>query len=186
MKQLKVVLFSVAVVLLAASCAAKRPQADVDAANAAFAAAATVKADVYAADSFKAASDANDALTANLNAKEYGKTAALAKTLLDASNKASADANTAIEAVKGEVATLTTDVNALLPVVQEELASAVKAGKKAKVDVKSIKATVDAVAQTLTDAQASTDYADAKAKLSATKDGLTAAQTALEAAGFKK
>ena len=186
MKQLKVVLFSVAVVLLAASCAAKLPQADVDAANAAFAAASTAKADVYAPDSFKAASDANDALTANLNAKQYGKTTVLAKALLDASAKATADTTTAIEAVKGEVATLVTDVIALLPVVQGELASAVKAGKKAKLDVKPIKATVDAVAQTLTDAQASTDFADAKAKLTATKDSLTVAQTTLEAAGFKK
>lgn len=186
MKQLKVVLLSVAVVLLAASCAAKLPQADVDAANAAFAAATTAKADVYAPDSFKSASDANDALTANLTAKEFSKTTVLAKALLDASTRATADADTAIEAVKGEIATLVTDVNALLPVVQGELASAVKAGKKAKIDVASIKATVDAVAQTVTDAQSSTDFADAKAKLAATKDSLTAAQATLEAAGFKK
>jgi hypothetical protein len=186
MKQLKVVLFTAAIVLLAASCAAKLPQADVDTANAAFTEATSAQADVYAPDSFKAASDANAALTANLEAKDYGKTKDLAKALLDASTKAKTDTDTAVTAIKTDVATLSADITALVPVVQDELAAAEKAGKKAKVDVKSIKATVDAVAAVLTDAQASTNFADAKAKLSATKDGLTAAQTTLEAAGFKK
>ena len=91
MKQLKVVLFAAAVAALAVSCA-KLPQADVDAANAAFTAATQAQAEVYAPESFKAASDANAALTANLTAKDYGKTKALAAALLDASNKAKTDA----------------------------------------------------------------------------------------------
>jgi hypothetical protein len=186
MKQLKVVLAIAALTVLVASCAAKLPQADVDAATAALADATTAQADIYAPESFTAASDANAALTANLEAKEYGKTKNLAKALLDASTKAKADAETALEAAKADVTTLTTDVTALLPTVQDELALAKKAGKKATVDVASIKTALDTVAQTLTETAAPTNFADAKAKLAAAKDSLTAAQTTLETAGYKK
>ncbi len=186
MKQLKVVLALAALTVLVASCAAKLPQADVDAANAAFAAATTAQADIYAPESFTAASDANAALTANLDAKEYGKTRDLAKALLDASTKAQADAETALEAAKADVTALTADVNTLLPTVQDELALAKKAGKKAKVDVASIQAALDIVAQTITETAAPANFADAKAKLAAAKDSLTAAQTTLETAGFQK
>lgn len=185
MKYLKVAFPIVALVLLLAACGAKLPQADVDAATAAFGDAKTAQADVYAPDSFKAASDANDALQANLTAKDYGKTKDLAKAVVDASTKAKNDVAAAIEAAKADVAQLISDVNTLLPVVQKDLAMAIKAGKKAKIDVTPIKNTVASVAQTLTDAQANTNYADAKSKLSALKDGLTGAQTALEGAGYK-
>jgi hypothetical protein len=77
-------------------------------------------------------------------------------------------------------------VNTLLPTVQDELALAKKAGKKAKVDVASIQAALDIVAQTITETAAPANFADAKAKLAAAKDSLTAAQTTLETAGFKK
>jgi len=186
MKHLKVLLPLVAVALVLASCAAKLPQADVDAATQAFNDAKAAQADVYAPDSFKAASNANDALKANLNAKDYGKTKDLAKALLDASNKAKADAAAAIETAKADVATLVADINNLLPVVQAELAKAEKAGKKAKIDVKPIKDGLASGAQVFDDAKKSTNYADAKAKLQALKDSLTKAQQDLEAAGFKK
>jgi len=185
MKYLKVVLPVAVLALLVASCGAKLPQADVDAATAAFNDAKNAQADLYAPDSFKAASDANDALQANLTAKEYGKTKDLAKAVVDASTKAKDDVAAGIEAAKADVAQLTSDINTLLPVVQKDLAKAVKAGKKATVDVTPIKATVDSVAQTLTDAQANANYADAKAKLAALKDSLTSAQTTLEGAGYK-
>ncbi len=186
MKQLKVFLPLVAVALVLASCGAKLPQADVDAANAAFNDAKTAQADVYAPDSFKAASDANTALQANLNAKDYGKTKDLAKALLDASTKAKTDAAAAMETTKADVAKLVADINTLLPVVQTELAKAEKAGKKAKIDVKPIKDGLASGTQVFVDAQNSTNYADAKAKLQALKDSLTQAQQGLEAAGFKK
>jgi hypothetical protein len=185
MRYLKVVL---PVALIAASlvaCSPKLPQADVDAANAAFNDAKTAQADVFAADSWKAASDANDALQANLTAKDYGKTKALAKTLLDDSTKAKADAATGLEAAKANVTQLGTDISALLPTVQKELSLAVKAGKKAKVDVKTLKATIDAAPQALTDAQANTDVAAAQSALTTIKTSLTDAQGVLEAAGYK-
>ena len=104
MRYLKVLLPVLALALVFASCAAKLPQADVDAANAAFAEAKTAQADVLAADSFKAASDANDALQANLSAKDYGKTKALAAALSAVAVKAKADAVAGLEAAKADVA----------------------------------------------------------------------------------
>jgi len=185
MRYLKATLTVALLALLFVSCAAKLPQADVDAANAAFADAQTAQAAVYAPDSFKAASDANDALVANLDAKDYGKTKALAKALLDASNTAKTDAATGLEAAQAEVTKLTDDINALLPVVQNDLSLAVKAGKKAKVDVKTIKAGVDGAAQALTDAMALTDAAAQRDALTALSTSLQDFQKTLEDAGYK-
>jgi hypothetical protein len=185
MKYLKVALPVVALALLVAACAAKLPQSDVDAATAAFADAKAAQAELFAADSWKAASDANDALQANLASKSYGKTKALAKSLLDLSAKAKSDAAIGLEAAKGEVAQLVTEVNALLPAVQKDYALAAKAGSKAKVDVKAIKAALAAAPKTLADAQAQTDIAAARAALAALKDSLSGYQQALESAGYK-
>lgn len=185
MKFLKVLLPVVAVALIAVSCAAKLPQADVDAATAAFNDAKTAKADVYAPDSWKSASDANDQLQNNLTAKDYGKTKALAKALLDASTKAKADAATGLDAAKGEVTQLVADVNGLIPVVQKELSLAVKAGKKAKVDVKSIKDGLKAAPKALAAAQAQAEVGDQRTALNELKTSLAGFQTTLETAGFK-
>ena len=184
-KYLRFALPVAALALLLGSCAAKLPQADVDAANAAFAAAKTAQADVLAADSFKAASDANDALQANLNAKDYGKTKALAKTLTDTANKAKADAATALEAAKAEVAQLGTDLAAQITAVQKNYAKAV--AKKAKIDLKAMKAGLAAAPKALADANslASSDVVGADTQLKALKGVLDGYKAALEAAGFK-
>jgi hypothetical protein len=183
MKTLRFALPLVALALVFASCAAKLPQADVDAANAAFAEAQTVQAQVLAADSFKAASAANDALQANLNAKDYGKTKALAKALLDASAKAKADAAAGLDAAKATVAQLGTDIAAEALSVQKNLKAAV--AKKAKVDVKAIKAALAAEPKALADAQALTDVVASETALQALKASLDGYKAALEAAGFK-
>lgn len=110
----------------------------------------------------------------------------MAKALLDASAKAKADAAAAIETAKADVAKLVADINTLIPIVQNELTKAEKAGKKAKLDVKPIKDGLASGTQVFADAQNSTNYADAKAKLQTLKDSLTQAQQGLEAAGYKK
>jgi hypothetical protein len=183
MKYLRFALPVVALSFVFASCAAKLPQADVDVANAAFAEAKTAQADVLAADSFKAASAANDALQANLNAKDYGKTKALAKTLADASAKAKADAAAGLDAAKANVAQLGTDIAAEVASIQKNLKAA--AAKKAKVDVKSIKAGLAAEPKALAGAQAQTDVVASQAALQALKASLDSYKSALEAAGFK-
>ena len=183
MKYLRFALPVVALALVFASCAAKLPQADVDAANAAFADAKTAQADVLAADSYKAASDANDALQANLNAKDYGKTKPLAKALLDASTKAKADAATGLTAAKAEITQLGTDI----PAAVTSLKALVKkpAAKKAQ-DYKAIVAGVAAAPKALADAQALTDVVASDTALKALKASLDGYKSALEAAGVKE
>jgi hypothetical protein len=183
MKYLRIALPLLAFALVLSSCAAKLPKAEVDAANAAFAEAQTAQADVLAADSFKAAVAANEALQANLNAKDYGKTKPLAKTLLDASKKAAADAVSGLEAAKANVAQLGTDIAAEAASVQKNLKAAV--AKKAKVDAKAIKAALAAEPKALADAQALTDVVAAQKALQDLKASLDGPKAALEAAGFK-
>ena len=89
------------------------------------------------------------------------------------------------EAARAEVTKLTDDINALLPLVQNDLSLAVKAGKKAKVDVKTIKAGVDGAAQALADAQALTDPAAQRDALTALSTSLLDFQKTLEDSGYK-
>lgn len=181
-RYLKVLLPVFALSLVLASCA-KLPQADVDAANAAFAESKTAQADVLAPDSFKAASAANDALQANLNAKDYGKTKALAAALTAASVQAKTDAAAGLDAAKADVAKLGTDIAAEIPAVQKIYAKAV--AKKAKVDLKAIKAGLAAAPKGLADAKAQTDVVASDTALKALKAGLDEYKAAIEAAGIK-
>ena len=184
MKSLRLVLPVVAMALVLASCAAKLPQAEVDAANAAFAEAKTAQADVLAIESFKVASDSNDALQANLNAKDYGKTKALAKALLDASAKAKTDAATGLESAKAEIAQLGADIGVEIPAIQKNLAKAVaKKAAAAKIDSKAIKAGLAAAPKALADAQALTDVVASDTALKALKATLDGYQDTLAALG---
>lgn len=186
MKYLKVVLAALAVVALLAACGPKLPQAEVDAATKAFEEAKTAKAEAYAPDVFKAASDAYSKLQDNLKAKDYGKTKDLASALLNASNKAKEAAKANMEAAKEGVTKLAEEITAHLPGVKTQIGKAEKAGSRAKIDVKPIKALVDSAEKTVNDAKASTEYLDAKNKLESLKNDLTTAKKALEDAGFKK
>ncbi len=194
MKSFKIVA-ALALVALMFACAPALPQKDIDAANAAFTAAQTAKADAYAADSFKAAQDAQAALQAELdaqNAKTSGKSykalPALAKTLLEASKKATADAATGLEAAKAEVATLLTDIDAAMTIVNADLALAQKAGKKAKVNVAAMTANLAAAKTEYDSAKAANDagdFAAAKATLTTLKDTVANADKTLDDAGYK-
>jgi len=183
MKYLRFALPLMALSFVFASCGAKLPQADVDAANTAFAEAKTAQADVLAADAFVAANAANDALQANLNAKDYGKTKALAKALLDASTAAKTAAAAGLEAAKATVDQLGTDIGAEISAVQKNYAKAV--AKKAKIDLKSIKSGLAAAPKALSDAKAQSDLVSSQTALQALKATLDGYKTSLEAAGFK-
>lgn len=184
MRYLKVLLPVLALSVLFASCAAKLPQAEVDAANTAFAAASSAQADLLAPASFEAARAANDALQANLNAKDFGKTKALAKALADASAKATADAAIGLEAAKAEVVQLSADIGTEIAAVQKVYAKAF--AKKAKVDLKAIKAGLSAGPKSLADAQALADVVASKTQLRTLKATFDGYKAALEAAGFKE
>lgn len=187
MKYLRVAIV-VALAALAFACAPKLPQADVDAATAAFNDAKTAQADVYAADSFNAASAANEALQADLASKSYSKAKTDAKALLDASNKAKADVDAGKAAMKTALDGIVTAVSAELPVVQKEVAQAMKAGKKAKLDVTPLKTLVADSQKALADikaAEAAGNIGDANSKATALQATVDAARKQLEDAGYK-
>jgi hypothetical protein len=197
MKVLKV-LALVLVASLAVSCAAKLPQKDVDAANAAYAAAQTAKADVYAPTEFQAATDAKNALDAELAAqaaktsgKSYKQTETLVKTFADAAKKANDAAAAGLATAKTAAGTLLTDSQALVAAVKADAAAATanaKAAAKAKISVKNVNAQVAGFEQALTEAQAANDaqdYVTVTAKLTPVKEQAAQLQTTLETAGFK-
>ena len=178
-----------AMAFLVFACAPSIPQKAVDAANAAFADAKAAMADQYAPDSFKAASDANDALQANLQTKDYSNTKELAQAVVDASVKAKADAATGLTQAKTDVAQLQKDIAAATVLVKKELAKAKRAGRRAykKLDVKKAEADFSAAIATADDQADVTagNFAAARTKLTAEKDALTTLQQTLEKAGFK-
>jgi hypothetical protein len=177
---------SLVLLSLLSSCSAKLSQAEVEAANLAFARAQAVQADILAADSFAAARAANDALQANLNARDYGRTTPLAKALAEASSKAIADSAIGLEAAKAEVARLGADIAAELTVLQKIYAKA--AASKAKLDLKTMKAALTDAPGSLAEAldRKFTDAVSARAQLLALKETLEGYRTSLETAGFKE
>ncbi len=187
MKYLKVAAV-VALAALAFACAPKIPQADIDAATAAFNDAKTAQADVYAPDAFKTASAANDTLQADLTAKAYGKAKTDAKALLDASNTAKSGVDAGKAAMQTAVDGIVAAINADLPVVQKEIAKAARYGRKAKVDVKSLRALVAQAKTGLADIKTSYDagnIGDADAKATALQATVEGARKQLEDAGYK-
>lgn len=187
MKSLKIVALTLVLVSLLAACTASLPQQEVDAANAAFAAAKTAQADVLAPESFKAASDANDALQANVAGTDFSQTKQLAQALSDASAKAAADAAAAATTAEADATKLAADADALVVVVKAELAKAVKAGKKSTYDAKQGTEALDAAEKALEEGKAALTaktFVDAKAKLATVNESLAALQKDLEAAGF--
>jgi hypothetical protein len=175
-----------ALAFLAVACAPSIPQKDVDAAAAAVADVKTAQADVFAATEFKAVSDADAALQANITAKEFGKTAELAKAVVTAAEAAKTAAAAGVEAAKADVAKLVADLPATATLVKKELDKAVKAGKKAKIDL--VKAQADfaaAEADVKAGSDAAATVADAKTKLTAATAAFEALKATLEAAGFK-
>ncbi|HWR10236.1 MAG TPA: hypothetical protein VN445_00290 [Rectinemataceae bacterium] len=196
MKYLKVFAL-VLVVALVASCAAKLPQKEIDAANTAFSDAQTVKADVYAPTEFQTAQDAKNSLDTELavqealqSGKSYKQTTELAKALLDAATKAKDAATANVETVKTEVATLITDVQAAFATVKSESEAASKEARKAAkagLNIQSIAAQVTAEEEAIATAQAANDaqdYAAAKDQFTLLKDEIAQLQASLEAAGF--
>jgi hypothetical protein len=140
---LKLVAFSVLVVTLA-SCA-KAPQAEIDSANAAIAAAQTAGADRYVPESFNAASEALKTAVAAV-AEQDAKFALFrnydaAKTTLASVNtlaaKAVEETTAKKEALKAEVNQAVIDLNALIVANKELLAKAPK-GKEGKAALEAI------------------------------------------------
>jgi hypothetical protein len=186
MSRSKVLVPLVAISLVLSSCSSKPPQAEVEAANLAYAEAQTARADILSPESFALARSANDALQASLNAREYGKAKALAKALSETSATATTDAAVSLASVKADALRLGQDIAAEIPLLQKLYARA--AAKKAKLDLKTMKAGLADANASLAEASAklAIDVVAAKAQLDALKGTLDGYMASLEAAGFKE
>jgi len=191
MKALKVV-FPVMIALVVAACA-KPPQADIDAARAAVAAAAK-NADIvaYAPDTLKSAQDKLAQMESELTAKHYDKVKALA---LDAK----ATAGTAANDAATNKAKAQADATALIAALKQAVPDDMKKLAAAK-RVRGIKLDFASLTKQLADAQAAVtdadtdlsngDFASALQKANAVQAQLTAGEKtvadAIQAASSRK
>ena len=174
----------IAMVAVLSSCG-KKPQAEIDAANAAIEAAKTADAAVYVPTEFAAVQDSMNAVVAEITAKEgklfknfKGETAKLAN-VLTLANKVAADAGTKKEEVKAEAANLMTGIKTVIA-ENVKLIPKLPRGKEGAAVIEQIKADVATVDAAVVDAQGLFDkgsFMDALNKVKAAKekaDGLNA------------
>ncbi len=174
----------IAMVAVLSSCG-KKPQAEIDAANAAIEAAKTAEAAVYVPAEFAAVQDSLNAVMADITAKESklfknfkGETAKLAN-VLTLANTVAANAATKKEEVKAEAANLLTGIKT---VIEEnvKLIPKLPRGKEGAAVIEQIKAEVATVDAAVVEAQGLFDkgsFMDALNKVKAAKekaDGLNA------------
>ncbi len=174
----------IAMVAVLSSCG-KKPQAEIDAANAAIEAAKTAEAAVYVPAEFAAVQDSLNAVMADMTAKESklfknfkSETAKLAS-ILTLANTVAANAATKKEEVKAEAANLMTGIKT---VIEEnvKLIPKLPRGKEGAAVIEQIKADVATVDATVVEAQGLFDkgsFMDALNKVKAAKekaDGLNA------------
>jgi hypothetical protein len=174
----------IAMVAVLSSCG-KKPQAEIDAANAAIEAAKTAEAAVYVPAELAAVQDSLNAVMADITAKESklfknfkGETAKLAN-ILTLANTVAASAATKKEEVKAEAANLMTGIKTVID-ENVKLIPKLPRGKEGAAVIEQIKAEVATVDATVVEAQGLFDkgsYMDAMNKIKAAKvkaEGLNA------------
>lgn len=177
--------------VVAAGCASP-PQADIDAAKAAMQQATSAGASEYAADSLKAAQDADAALEAELKAQQdkfsmfrsYSKATELATAAKLAGEKAQQDAVAGKEAAKTAASGAIEEAKTMLAQAQEMLSKAPK-GKGTAADLEALKTDLTGAESTIGDANSAFTaerYLDAKAKAEAAKTAAGNVTAAIEAA----
>jgi len=177
-------LAAIMMVAVLSSCG-KKPQAEIDAANAAIEAARTAEAAVYVPEEFSALQDSLNAVMAAITAKEsklfknFGvETEKLAQVATLAST-VSANAATKKEEVKAEAANLLTSIKAVIE-ENAKLIPKLPRGKEGAEVIEQIKADVATVDAAVVEAQGLFDngsFMDAMNKIKAAKekaDGLNA------------
>ena len=182
-------LAAIAMVAVLSSCG-KVPQTEIDATNAAIAAAQAAEANVYVPAEFTALQDSMNAINAAVEAqkgklfKKFGPIKEnLAKTLTLA-NTVAADAATKKEEVKKEAETLLNDIKAVIEENGKLLLKAPR-GKEGAAVIEQIKADMATINTSVADAQALYDkgaYMDALNKIKAAKEKLTCINTELKEA----
>jgi hypothetical protein len=182
---------AVGLAVVAAGCAAP-PQADIDAVKVSADKAATAGAAEYAADSLKAAQDAQAALEAELKVqadkftlfRSYTKATELAGAAKTAAEKAEQDAVAGKEKAKNEATALIEEAKTALTAAQEMLAKAPK-GKGTAADLEAMKADLAGAEISINDANTAMGaerYLEAKAKAEAAKNVAGTVSAAVQAA----
>ncbi len=188
-----VIALGLGLALTVAGCGAP-PTADLDAAKAAVDKAVSAGAGEYAADSLRAAQDAQATLDAEVKAqdgkwfKSYDKAKELATALKAAGEKAAADAVAGKEKAKTEATAEIGDAKTLLGEAEALLAKAPK-GKGSAADIEAMKADLATAATSITEAEgalATEHFLDAKTKASAARNTATNVKTAVETAQAAK
>ncbi|MCX6260401.1 MAG: hypothetical protein NTY95_06125 [Bacteroidia bacterium] len=174
------VLMGLAVITMVAvlSSCGKKPQAEIDAANAAIEAAKTAEAAVYVPAEFAAVQDSLNAVVADITAKESklfknfkGETAKLAN-VLTLANTVAANAATKKEEVKAEAANLLTGIKTVID-ENVKLIPKLPRGKEGAAVIEQIKAEVATVDAAVVEAQGLFDkgsFMDALNKVKAAKE----------------
>lgn len=170
-------LAAIAMVAVLSSCG-KKPQAEIDAANAAIEAAKTAEAAVYLPTEFAAVQDTLNAVMADIAAQEsklfkkFGPAKEKLANVVTLANKVAADAAVKKEEVKAEAANLLTGIKA---VIEEngKLIPKLPRGKEGAAVIEQIKADVATVDASVVEAQGLFDkgsYMDALNKIKAAKE----------------
>lgn len=170
-------LVAIAMVAVLSSCG-KKPQAEIDAANAAIEAAKTAEAAVYVPAEFAAVQDSLNAVMADITAQEsklfkkFGPAKEKLASILTLANKVAADAGTKKEEVKAEAANLLTGIKT---VIEEngKLIPKLPRGKEGAAVIEQIKADLATVDASVVEAQGLFDkgtYMDALNKIKAAKE----------------
>jgi hypothetical protein len=170
-------LAAVAMVAVLSSCG-KKPQAEIDSANAAIEAAKTAEANVYLPTEFNAVQDSMNAVMTEITTqdsklfKKYGPAKEKLESVVTLANKVAADAATKKEEVKGEAANLLTSIKAVTEETNK-LIPKLPRGKEGAAVIEQIKADVAAVEASANEAQGLYDngsYMDSLTKIKAAKD----------------
>jgi ATP/maltotriose-dependent transcriptional regulator MalT len=180
-------LAAIAMVAVLSSCG-KKPQVEIDATNAAIAAAQTAEAAVYVPAEFAAVQDSMKAIMADVATQEsklfkkFGPAKAKLATTLTLANQVAANAATKKEEVKKEVeATMT----AIKGVIEENKTLITKAprGKEGAAVLEQIKTEMATIETSVTEAQGLYDkgsYMDALNKVKAANERATGINTELK------
>jgi hypothetical protein len=180
-------LAAIAMVAVLSSCG-KKPQAEIDATNAAIEAAKTAEAAVYVPAEFTAVQDSMSAIMADVAVQEsklfkkFGPAKLKLQATLALANQVAANAATKKEEVKKEVETLLTDIKA---VIEENTTLMKKAprGKEGAAVLEQIKTEMATIDASVVEAQGLYDkgaFMDADNKIKAAKDRATGINTELK------
>lgn len=178
---------AIVMVVVLASCG-KKPQAEIDAANAAIEAAKTAEAPVYLPAEFAAVQDSMNAVNAEITAQEsklfkkFGPAKAKLQATTDLANKLVTNAAAKKEEVKKEVET---SIANLKTMVEDNKTLITKAprGKEGAAVLEQIKTEMATIETAATEAQAMYDkgaYMDALNKVKASSDRATSINTELK------